>query len=338
MVAKRIVLVFGFICSFVTFSQTFSNNREKFTKEFQNSLTEYGKGEFHDFAKKTLPVILLETTLFPDTYFTKMVETCNLMETKKLSPYPEIYQYVYSVYSLVNAKQSNASFQAWQSSVDKLLDKTNVKKFEDFIDLSAGFFSERKIAESSNFKWFYEGGEYSFEFTDKPFIKCSNGNLVCRIENRDAKTKKEQPFIDSLVVFKTSGTYDPVLKKWDGLGGNITWEKVGLSKNETFATLKKYDVSCKTPNLSADSVALTTKYFSKPILGQLTDRAFTINREEDKVFPQFLSYEKRLRIKSIKENVDYDGGFTMQGASFVGMGTPLDPAKILIYRNNVVFM
>ena len=338
MVLKRLVLFCGLMCSFVSFSQTFSNNREKFTKEFQKSLIDFGKGEFHDFAKKTLPFILLETTFFPDTYFTKMVETCNLMETKKMSPYPEIYQYVFSVYSLVNAKQSNASFQAWQSSVDKLLDKSNVKKFEDFIDLSAGFFSERKIAESSNFKWFYEGGEYSFEFTDKPFIKCSNGNLICRIENRDSKTKKEQPFIDSLVLFKTSGTYDPVLKKWDGLGGTLTWEKVGLSKNETFATFKKYDVSCKTPNLSADSVALTTKYFSKPIFGQLTDRAFTINREEDKVFPQFLSYEKRLRIKNIKENIDYDGGFTMQGASFVGMGTPLDPAKILIYRNNSVFI
>ena len=335
---KRLVLLCGLMFSFISFSQTFSNNREKFVKEFQNSLTEFGKGEFHDFAKKTLPLILLETNLFPDAYFTKMVETCNAMSVKKMSPYPEIYQYVFSVYSLVNAKQSNASFQAWQSSVDKLLDKSNVKKFEDFIDLSAGFFSERKIAESSNFKWFYEGGEYSFEFTDKPFIKCSNGNLICRIDNRNSKTKDNQPFIDSLVVYKTSGTYDPVLKKWDGIGGTLTWEKVGLPKNETFATIKKYDVSCKTPNLSTDSVAFTTKYFSKPILGQLSDRAFTINREEDKIYPQFISYEKRLRIKNIKENVDYDGGFTMQGSSFVGMGTPLDPAKILIYRNNIVFI
>ncbi len=338
MVVKRVLLLCGMICSFYSFSQTFSNDREKFTKEFQKSLTDYGKGEFHDFAKKTLPTMLLQTSLFSDAYFTKMVETCNLMETKKMSPFPEIYQYVFSVYSLVNAKQSNASFQAWHGTVEKLLDKTNVKKFEDFIDLSAGFFSERKIAESSNFKWFYEGGEYSFEFTDKPFIKCSNGNLICRVENRDMKTKKDQPYIDSLVVFKTSGTYDPVLKKWDGLGGTITWEKVGLPKSETFGTLKKYDVSLKTPNLSADSVALTSKYFAKPILGQLTDKAFTINREEDKVFPQFLSYEKRLRIKNIKENVDYDGGFSMQGASFVGIGTPVDPAKILIYRNSTVFI
>jgi hypothetical protein len=338
MVVKKLILAFAVIFSFTANAQTYSNNREKFTKEFQKSLTDFGKGEFHDFAKKQLPVMLLETSDFPEAYFTKMVETCNLMETKKLKPYPEIYQYVFSVYSFVKGKQSSASYQAWHSSVDKLLDNRNIKKFEDFIDLSAGFFSERKIAESSNFKWYYEGGEYSFEFTDKPFIKCSNGNLICRIDNRDSKTKKDQPYVDSLVVFKTNGTYDPVLKKWEGTGGTLTWEKVGLPKNETFATLKKYDVSCKSSNLGADSVALTTKYFTKPIMGSLSDRAFTINREEDKIYPQFLSYEKRLRIKNIKENVDYDGGFSMQGSSFVGMGTPKDPAKILIYRNNLVFV
>jgi hypothetical protein len=338
MMVIRLVLALTLIFSFSANGQTFSNNREKFTKEFQKSLTDFGKGEFMDFAKKQLPVMLLETSDFPEGYFTKMVETCNLMESKKLKPYPEIYQYVFSVYSFVKGKQSNTSYQAWHSTIDKLLDNKNIKKFEDFIDLSSGFFSERKIAESSNFKWFYEGGEYSFEFSDKPLIKCSNGNLICRIDNRNSKTKEENPTVDSLVVYKTNGTYDPVLKKWEGNGGTLTWEKVGISKTETFATIKKYDISCKTSSLTADSVALTTKYFTKPIMGSLNDKAFKINREEDKIYPQFLSYEKRLRIKNIKENVDYDGGFSMQGASFVGMGTPKDPAKILIFRNNLVFV
>ena len=66
--------------------------------EFQTSLNEFGKGDFHDFAKKTLPQMLLESSEFPEAYFTKMVETCNLMVTKKLKPYPEIYQYVFLSY------------------------------------------------------------------------------------------------------------------------------------------------------------------------------------------------------------------------------------------------
>ena len=336
---KKLIVLFLLSLSSSAFSQvTYSANREKFTKEFQKSLTEFGKGEFHDFAKKDLPFILLETSDFPEAYFTQMVATCNLMETKKLKPYPEIYQYVFSVYSLVKGKQSKASFEAWHSSVDKLLDNRNIKKFEDFIDLSAGFFSERKIAESSNFKWYYEGGEYSFEFTDKPFIKCQNGNLICRVENKRAESKKDNKYLDSTIVFGTSGTYDPVLKKWEGTGGTLTWEKVGLPKSEAFATINGYNVSCKTSNLTVDTVSLTTKYFTKPILGSLSDRAFTINREEDKIYPQFLSFEKRLKIKNIREGVDYDGGFALEGASFVGRGTLKEPAKIIIYRNNQPFI
>ena len=50
-------------CSmFYSYAQDlFSTDREKFIKEFQKVLTEYGKGEYQDFAKKTLPLYLLET-------------------------------------------------------------------------------------------------------------------------------------------------------------------------------------------------------------------------------------------------------------------------------------
>ncbi len=328
---KLIVFIFCIVAVW-TEAQTYSNNREKFVKEFQKSLTEFGKGDFHDFAKKDLPFILLETTDFPQEYFDKMVETCNLMQTKNLSPYPETYEYVFSVYSLVKGKQTTTSYNAWQSSVTKLLDNKNIKKFTDFIELSAGFFSVQRIAASSNFNWYYNGGTYTFEFTDKPFIKFSGGNLACKVQNRGASDKNTDPFLDSMVIYQTQGTYDPILKKWQGTGGIVTWEKVGLPKNETFATFQKYDVSCKSSTLTIDSVLLTTKYFAKPIAGSLSDRAFTINRKEDRVYPQFISFEKRLRIKNVRENVDYDGGFSMQGASFVGIGSSKDPARVLIYR------
>ncbi len=327
-------------CSmFYSYAQDlFSTDREKFVKEFQKVLIEYGKGEYQDFAKKTLPRSLLETRDMSDKTFGRMVETCNLMITKKLSPYPEVYNYVYSVYSLSVGKQSETSFNAWHGSVDKMLDNRNVKKFEDFIELSAGFFAERRIAQSSNFSWFYVGGTYSFEFTDKPFIKCSQGNLVCRVQNRDSKTRNEQPYVDSLVVCSTSGIYDPILKKWEGNQGTVNWQKVGLNSKETFATIGKYDVSCKMSTFQADSVLLTSPYFQKPTLGTISDRAFIINREEDRIYPQFNSYERRLSIKGIRENIDYEGGFSLQGASFVGMGTPQIPAKIVVLREGIPFV
>lgn len=324
--------------SFINWGQTYSNDRAKFVKEFQKALSDFGKGEYTDFVKKELTVSLLETSEFSEPRFSKMVETCNLLITKKMDPYPEIYNYVFSVYSLVKTKQPESSVNAWNSAIDKLLESRNVKKFTDFAEMSAGFFSERRLTDKGNFSWFYEGGTYEFLYTDKPFIKVANGNLVCRIINKEADSKRDAKFNDSLVIYKTSGEYDPVLKKWDGNGGKINWEKVGLDPSKTFAEIGDYALSMKTSTMSADSVRLTSPYFSTPILGKISDRAFKINREEDKVFPQFLSYEKSLKIKEIRPNLDYEGGFSLQGNKFVGAGTASQPSKVTLHRNGKPFI
>lgn len=331
-----------FVCVFLlgtgAFAQSFSQDRAKFVKEFEKSLNDYGKGDFKDFAKTDLPKMLLESTEFPADYFKKMVETCNLMETKRISPYPEIYNYVFSVYSFIKSKQSSASYTAWHSSVDKMLDAKNIKKFEDFIGFSSLFFSRKIIGDNANFDWYYIGGTYEFLYTDKPIFKCTNGQLACRVNNNNDDTKKKQPFVDSLVIWNTSGSYDPIAKKWTGTGGTITWEKVGLPKNQTSGILKDYEVSTRVSTFSADSVLLTTPYFAKPIKGRVADRAFKINREEDKIYPQFTSYERRLSIKKIKPDVDYDGGFSLMGSSFVGIGFPKEPARMVVYRNGSPFI
>lgn len=131
--------VFGFFllftCSNIVQAQTvFSEDREKFVKEFHTTLSDYGKGDFNEFSKKELPVFLVDGRTFSDVLFKKMVATSNLILEKKLKPYPELYNYVYSMYSLVQAKQSTASIDAWHSTVDNLLDARNVKKFEGFVD------------------------------------------------------------------------------------------------------------------------------------------------------------------------------------------------------------
>ena len=149
---------------------------------------------------------------------------------------------------------------------------------------------------------------------------------------------KEFKFVDSLVISNTSGSYDPMAKRWVGSGGSLDWEKVGLSKKQTSAILTNYEISTRVSNFSCDSVTLTTPYFSKPIKGRIADRAFKINREEDKIYPQFTSYERRLSIKKIKADIDYEGGFSLQGANFVGVGYPKEPAKMIVNRGGKAFL
>ncbi len=319
-------------------SQSYSNDRQKFVKEFHKALNDFGKGDFNQFIKDEFSPLLLESPDMSETMFTKMVTTCNLLETKKMNAYPEIFNYVFSVYSLVKSKQPASSVQAWNSAVDKLLESRNVKRFTDFAEMSAGFFSERRLTDKSSFSWFYEGGNYEFLYTDKPFIKVSEGNLVCRVVNNESDGgKNDKAYIDSLVIYGTSGEYDPVLKKWDGAGGTMNWEKVKLDAATTFAKIGGYQISMKTSNMSADSVLLTSPYFPQPLKGQLSDRAFKVNREGDRQFPQFLSYEKSLKIKDVRPNMDYEGAFSLKGNTFVGAGTTAYPAKVTLYKNKKPF-
>jgi len=335
---KRSILMI-FVCVFTAtaFSQSYPDNREKFVKEFQRIMAGYGRGDQLDFVKKDLSVLLLETKDFPDSYFSQMVATANLMETKRLKAYPEIFNYVFSVYSFVKTKQPASSYTAWHNSVDKLLDAKNIKKFNDFIELSAGFLSEGRIAESSNFTWYYYG-PYEFEFTDKPQMRFTDGKLVCGVPNTDRKTRDEKRFVDSIVIYNTSGVYDPTFKKWVGKGGKIDWQRVGLPATETFAQIKNYDISMNLSRFTADTVLLTTPYFNKPVVGQLTEQASRITREMDAIYPKFISYEKRLSIQNIRPDMDYQGGFSLEGSSLVGIGNATDPARLSIKRNGKVFM
>ncbi|MCH2224407.1 MAG: hypothetical protein MK066_06515 [Crocinitomicaceae bacterium] len=330
-----LLFLMGLIASQLS-AQSYSNSREKFVKEFQKNLSEYGRGEFQQFAKKELPLLLLETNEFPDDYFSKMVETCNLIESKKIKVYPEIYNYVFSVSAFVKSKQSKESYTAWHSTVDKMLSSRSVKKIKAFVGFSAGFFSERRIAQSSTFAWYYLHGDYDFSYGKNVQVNLSNGNLVCRALSTSGRNKGEA--LDSLQVIDTEGKYDPVLKKWVGKGGKITWEKVGLDPNTTYANLRGYDLSLKSSTLRVDTVDLTTPYFESSIQGILTDRAFKINREEDKVYPQFLSFERNLIIKDIIPNLDYQGGFAYQGESFLGAGTAKNKAKITYLKDGKTFI
>ncbi|TNE70989.1 MAG: hypothetical protein EP333_09770 [Bacteroidetes bacterium] len=333
---KWLLLNASFVVLFNVVGQTYSPDRAKFVKEFQKVINEVGDNEQRDYAKDKLPVLLLESNKISDTQFSALVQTCNLLEAKRFKVVPEIYNYVFSVTSLVENGQGLESYNAFQAAASKLLESRNSKKFTDFIEMTSGYFSKDMIAASSNFDWFYVGGTFNFEFDVKSVILFEGGDLICRVKSNSAQTRGD--IIDSVVISNTAGEYDPALKKWIGTGGKVTWEKVELDPKSTFALIETYEVSLKKPDLRVDTVTLTTPYFSSPIKGMLTDRAFKINREEDKMFPQFLSFNNRLFIPEIAEGVDYTGGFALKGGSFIGAGTPKEPASITMKRNGLPFI
>ena len=336
----RLLLIFTVLSfTFNSISQTFSDDREKFIKEFDKLMRSSTSNDLTPFIEGELTPILLETDKFPDDYFSKMVQTSNFLIDKRLKPYPEVYNYVYSVYSLVKTDQPRESYEAWHESVDELMKSRNPRRITEFIEVSGAFFSRNVIALDRNFEWFCEGGEYEFVFDKTAFIKFKNTNLICRTLNRGS-SQGEVPYSDSIVVEKTSGVIDLTRNRWEGNGGIVTWEKVGLPREETFAELTSYRTSLRSTNFSCDTVDLTTPYFDTKVKGKLNERAKkgALNEDLELPYPQFLSFKASFDIPDFIENVNYSGGFALEGAEFVGVGNSESPAQLTFIRNGEVFV
>lgn len=323
-------------CTFHLSAQTYSQDREKFVKEYQRQVNEFGSKESQKLVKDKLGPLLLESSDFPDRYFTQMVNTSNKLIEKKFKTYPEVMDYVFSVFSFVDKKLSETSYDAWHASVDKLIENRNKEKLTQFLEFSSGFFSEGRIAESSDFSWYYLGGSYEFEVEKNAIIKFTGGDLVCRVvTNRN--TAKERD-VDSIRVYGTSGEYNPALNKWKGAGGKVTWERVGMSPGENFAVLNQFSVSTKRSAFNVDTVTITSSYLDSPIQGRLAERATKRNDKDPQLFPQFLSFAQNVVIEEVAEDVDYVGGFEMKGASFYGTGSQTSPSRIEMSKDGKPFI
>lgn len=328
---QAILLLMSILSSFFGYGQTFPTDRARFSKQLLSSTAQFALDSDQEFIKKTLTPYLLSEANMSNEMFEKMVATSNLMLEKKIRVYPEVYQYIYATYVISLNNVSSTNYENWHVLLSSYLQGRSMNNAKEFVDFSYYFFKENTIASRSNFTWKYIGGDFEISKEKEPTINFKNGKLVCYLDNR----KKGEGFllIDSVVVHNSKGVFKPMKNDYQGEGGKITWEKAGLNPKEVYADfLSPYVINTRTSKLSVDTVLMTTPVFDTKVKGQLSDVAQNIHREIDKVNPQFISYEKSLKIKNFSKGVDYEGGFKYEGASFVGSSVGNSPAQLIIYR------
>lgn len=331
---RTLIFSLFFIITSTAFGQ-FSGQPEQFLKDINKYLGSSNRIKTKEFMEVFEPNWLSN---FSPEYQSKVVSTCNLIVAKRLPPFPELYGYLLSVHSFVETKQPKESFDSWHKTIDALLESKKVKKFRDFIEICANFFSDGMIYYSTNHIWKIRGGTYLFEFEkNSPKIKFENADLQCYIVNRKAG-KKENPYFDSTIVRGTSGVYEPLITKWTGRGGVVDWQKVGLSKENNYAEITDYLMSLKSTKVESDSALVYTDYYDTPLYGSFSDIAKKINREVDRVYPAFTSFSKKIVRKNILPDVDYVGGFALEGADFSGVGYDAEPAKVIFYKEGKPFV
>ncbi len=332
---KPLFVIIALVFTTTSFSQQFSSEPEQFIKDIKKYLGASNKQKTNEFIEVFEPNWL---TNFSSEYQQRVVATSNKIFEKRRPPFPDLYGYLLSVHSFVETNQPKESFESWHTTIDQLLDSKKVSKFQTFIEVCAGFFTDGTIYYSTNHIWQVRGGKYTFEFDkNRPFIHFEDSDLCGYVVNRKAG-KKDNPYFDSTIVRMTTGTYEPFAHKWTGRGGKVDWQKVGMDPASNYVEITDYTLSMKQTVIESDSATCYTDYYETPLLGSFQDRAKKINRDIDRVYPQFTSFSKRIEKKSILEDVDYFGGFSVKGADFNGVGFDKEPANLVFYKDDKPFV
>lgn len=262
---------------------------------------------------------------FSSKYRAAVYKTSNVMLQRKLKPYPYFISYLNAVVNFINSKQNPEVFDNWQLCIEKIFASKNLKNYGDYLEMSENIFENNVFYKSPTYSYRSAETNYKFEFDSIPKVIFPKFTLI-----------GSSPRGDSISIENIQGIFYPSWGKFAGKGGRVSWKRTGVG-DDVYADLIRITLDCKTGGYASDSATFVGKqYFDAPQKGRVTDKIVTENA--DPTYPRFDSYSKRLVVKNIYPDVDYDGGFGMRGNKFVGTGNAKNPAKLLFKRNNGRFL
>ena len=251
----------------------------------------------------------------------------NEMALKKIRPYPDFFSYVNALNIFINTNQPDASFIPWSDILLKLVADKNNRKFMAFLESSCNLFAENLIYKSPTTKWKIKTTTYRFAFDTVPRIDFPKSDLTCYAND------------DSLNVYDTRGRYYPLTSQWKGMDGKVNWKRAGEDPGKIFANLSKYEIQMRYSKFTADSVSFThKKYMPAPILGRYIDKVLADVTEEKASYPRFSSYNKMIGIPRLFNNIDYLGGFAIEGNRIIGSGDKTTDARLFFKKDGKDFV
>lgn len=313
------------VCGFSQKGSQLSNDTVKFISDLNNYFIENTSNRLEAETYMRTFTERWEQNYITGYYKEATIKACNLMAVKRLKPNPYLIGYFSALYSFLEKQIAAEKYINWQICLEKILAKKGVSGVQEILVLGENMFKYNAFYKTPSYVYYSYQPNYKFEF-----------DTTLKIIFKDITLIGVNPRGDSIAVEETQGVYYPNTVTFVGKGGKISWERCGLTK-EVYATIKRFNIDCKTGNYTSDTATFVGKqFFDKPQVGRFSDRIITENGEL--TYPRFDSYSKRLVVKNIYPDVDYDGGFGMRGPKFVGSGTNSNPARIIFKRNGVKFL
>ena len=320
---KSIILfVFSFLLTFTAFSQ---RNPKEFSTDFQTfmiELSEFMSISDNDESKNIYRKFLRQSENFTKVEQYEVIKISNKMLLKRLKSNPYFFEFLSTIIAIDNSRQGDFLLLEWLNVFNKAIAVNTKNKLLLFCVFSNDLVSQNILRSSKTTHWNISQTNFHFIFdiTEPAVVFDTPFNLSCSTVD------------GSYTIFDTQGKYNFISNEWFGNNGSINWEQHGYSKDSVFVEIRSYKIDTRKSTVVADSSMFFNKnIFSSPIEGKLIN--MLTKGKKAKLFPKFTSYSKNLELKEIFQNIDYRGGYKIQGKEFVAEGGKYAEAKIVFKRN-----
>lgn len=321
----QILILFGTGLSGQEVFRRFSTDLENYPGEL---VTFMGTG-----AEETQPLIIQtfienwNAGMMLDTTKAQLIAISNKMLDINARPRPHFIKFlqVINAFTIYNGPAEN--YLNWLRSMLHFTASRNytLPVINDYIVFSLKLLNSGILYESNSTRWTSSNPDFQLIFNDSVQVVVGPTDLTCNAVR------------DSILVYGTSGIYNPLSHYWLGDGGKITWERSGYSPDQVYAALDEYMINFRFYEFHADSVTFYhKKYFDFEILGRLDDKVERILSQATANYPRFESYRASFRLDDIFEGIDYSGGISMYGAKMIGTGIGDKKARLNYFRNDTL--
>lgn len=290
--------------------QQLSTDVGEFSKEvielFEKSKREDGQEAAEQFVANMKGAITGENQ-------TAVINTVNEMFKKRMRTYPHLFEYISTINQFVESGTGAAKFTEWHgivSEISKNMASSRFGEWTEFIKFSKIFFEDFSLYKTRGKRWEIQMVDYQFKFTENvPELIVEEASLY-------AYTAK-----DTMGIINTKGSFFPMDNLWKGQKGKVTWERLGFDPNTVYVEIGKYNIDLNASDYVVEDALFYHKtYFQRPLKGRLTDK-LSAKVQGTFLFPEFLSYETDIHMKNIAPQLEFIGGFGLQGEKIVGFGT-----------------
>lgn len=250
-----------------------------------------------------------------------IVSNANMLLERKIASFPDFYLYISILHGL-RQKGNRQAIDIWSNDLFKKTPGFNLRQLQAYLEQYNQLVNNNILVQSASYAWYVTDSTLRLEYDTAVRVIYRMTDLVC------ASRK------DTSRIYGTRGTFIPDAVTWEGSRGRVTWERVGMSRDSVYAELSDYRINMKFSEYTADTVKLINrKYFREPIFGVFTEKVLSSPPGPASSFPQFTSYLKNYEIKNLFKNIDYQGGFSFEGARVIGSGEINENALLFIRRD-----